>query len=369
MNVLIIGEYSAFAKNLCAGINSIEGNHAIVFAYKDGFKSINQSEDSHTYETPRKLSICGINVPLTQKITGWFLYRQFKKDVLNYKGYFDTVFIINSQFIRLENDFSLPLFSINDIRYVAKPSSKIFLSACGGDSVYYKFATTDKRISTTFTIENSKIAPKVKKVENLLYSIVDGVIPMSYQYAQAYRLYASHLNIHPSIHLPFDMTTIPERKSYLEDGKVVIFNAALRPKKGIKYINEALEIISKKYSDKIIIKDVRLPYNEYLNFLPSVDLFIDLCVDYDYGMSAITAMAAGCVVFSGNEIETQQELNLEEVPVVGISPSTNDIVEKLEYYIQNPNEIEKRGRKSIEYAYINHNCSYIAGRYLEAFNK
>ena len=130
-----------------------------------------------------------------------------------------------------------------------------------------------------------------------------------------------------------------------------------------------LDIIKKKYSDRIIIKDVRLPYNEYLEFLPTVDLFIDLCVDYDYGMSAITAMAAGCVVFSGNKRETRQELNIDNVPVVGISPSTNDIVEKLEFYILHPGEIEKRGRESIEYAFKHHNCSYIAGKYLDAFNK
>ena len=36
MNVLILGEFSAFAKNLAKGINAIEGNHAVVFSDDDG---------------------------------------------------------------------------------------------------------------------------------------------------------------------------------------------------------------------------------------------------------------------------------------------------------------------------------------------
>lgn len=368
-NILIIGEYSAFAKNLCEGINQISGYHAVVFAYKDGFKNISQSSDSHTYDNATRYKICGFPIPFSEKIKGFKLYRQFKTDIIPFKSSFDIVFIINSSFIRSEKCHTLPLFSIDDIKYVTKPNSKVFLSACGGDSVYYQFATTDKRISTTFNVKNSHVSKRVKQSEDLVYPLVNGIIPMSYQYAQAYRMYAKHLNIIPSVHLPFDLSTIPERKSYLENGKVVIFNAALRPKKGIVYINEALEIIKHKYADRIIIKDVRLPYDEYLRFLPTVDLFIDLCVDYDYGMSAISAMAAGCVVFSGNEPETQRELGHYDVPVVGISPSVQDIVDKLEHFILNPKLIEQVGRESIAYAQKYHNCKTIAESYLEVFNR
>lgn len=368
MNVLIIGEYSAFAKNLCKGINEIQGNHAIVFAYRDGFKNIDQSQDSHTYDNPTRCKVFGFPIPFTEKVKGYKLYKSFLKDIVPLKATFDIVFIINCSFIRKDSCHTLPLFSLRDIKFVSKTNAKIFLSACGGDSVYYKFATTDSRISTTFNAKNSHVTNRVRFIENLMYPIVDGIIPMSYQYAQAYRLYARDLNILPSIHLPFDITTVPERKSYMEDGKIVIFNAALRPKKGIVYINKALEMIKEKYSEKIVVKDVRLPYSEYLKFLSTVDLFIDLCVDYDYGMSAISAMAAGCVVFSGNEPETQKELGRYDVPVVGISPNIQDIFEKIEYFIVNPEQIEIIGRKSIAYAQKYHNCKTVAEQYLNAFS-
>lgn len=368
-NILIIGEYSAFAKNLCEGINGVSGYHAVVFAYKDGFKNISQSADSYTYDNPTSYKICGCPIPFSGKVHGFKLYHQFKSDIVPLKSTFDIVFIINSSFVRSKKCHTLPLFSIEDIKYVTKPNAKVFLSACGGDSVYYKFATTDKRISTTFNVKNSYVTKRVKQSEDLVYPFVKGIIPMSYQYAQAYRMYAKHLNVLPTIHLPFDMSTIPEREKYLEDGKVVIFNAALRPKKGTSFINEALEIINQKYADRITIKNVRLPYEEYLKFLPTVDLFIDLCVDYDYGMSAISAMAAGCVVFSGNTPETQRELGHYDIPVVGVSPNVQNIVENLEKYILNPGLIESVGRESRDYAQKYHNCRTIAESYLEAFSQ
>lgn len=367
MKVLIIGEYSAFAKNLCAGINRIPDNHAVVFAFKDGFKNISQSKDSHTYDYPQFTRIFNIPIPFSNKIRGFLLYRKFKEDIKKYKDFFDVIFIINCSFLRDKSCKTMPLFSLEEISLVSKENAKIFLSACGGDSVYYQFATTDSRISTTFNTKNSKVSNRVGAIEKDIFKVVNGIIPMSYQYAQAYRTFASHLRILPSVHLPFDISTVGKREDYCKDGKVVIFNAALRPKKGMSFINKALDVIKKRYKDKVVIRNERLPYAEYLNFLLKVDLFIDLCVDYDYGMSAISAMAAGCVVFSGNEKETQKELGIDDVPVVGISPDVQLIVNRVSFFIDNPKQIRIVGKKSVDYVQKNHRCDVIAAKYLEHF--
>ena len=368
MEVLIIGEYSAFAKNLCAGINATPNNHAVVFAFKDGFKNISQSKDSHTYEYPQFKRIFNIPIPFSNKIRGVLLYRKFKEDIKKYKEFFDVIFIINSSFLRDKSCKTMPLFSLEDISFVSKENAKIFLSACGGDSVYYQFATTDPRISTTFNKKNCRVPNRVAALEKNVFKVVNGIIPMSYQYAQAYRTYASHLRILPSVHLPFDISTVGKRNGYCKEGKIIIFNAALRPKKGMSFINKALDIIEERYKDKVVIRNDRLPYAEYLKFLLEVDLFIDLCVDYDYGMSAISAMAAGCVVFSGNEKETQKELGIDDVPVVGISPDVQLIVDKVSFFIDNPKQIRIVGQKSVNYVQKNHSCDVIAAKYLEHFN-
>ena len=368
MKVLIIGEFSAFAKNLAIGINSIEGNEAIVFSYEDGFKKIQQDGESYTYPKPHNYCFLGIELRGSHVISGRFLYRRFKRDLSKFKSYFDAVFIISYTLLRETNNHSVPLFSKEDVLYAVKDPSKVFLSSCGGDIAYYKFALQDKRFKTVYK-ETSMLNNKLyKSLEKIASEIVSRVIPMSYQYHEAYRLFGSQFLLMNPIPLPFDSNSVLQKQSYFYRGKIVIFNGGLRPTKGNYFIDRALKKIEIKYKDKIIIRRDRMPYEQFLSFLKEIDIYIDLCTDYDYGMSAIAAMLAGCVVISGNEPETRRTMGRLDIPIISGCPDSEQLYHVIEDLILHPKKIEEIGRKSAKYAKEVHDCKILAPVYLKAFS-
>lgn len=367
MKVLIVGEYSAFAKNLALGINRLADHEAIVFAYEDSFKKINQDGLSYTYYSPTSIKLFGIQVPHTAWIKGFMQFLSFKKTIKKYKDYFDVIFIINGTFIRKQSVFIKALFSLKDLDYVSNKGTKIFLSACGGDPVFYKHAHTDAKLIYGFGGTNTDLPKARLEIENELKKKIVGVIPMSYQYAQAYRIYGQGYNLLPSIHLPFDLSSVKVKKNYDVNRKILLFNGALRPNKGVRFINEAVDRLEKKYSDRIVVSKIRLPYDKYLEYLPEIDLFIDNCIDPDYGMSGISAMAAGCVVFSGNEPGSSEEVGFDSNPVINLKPDVDQIFTSIERFILNPELIEQVGIQSRKHVEKYHECSYIAKLYCDTF--
>lgn len=367
MKVLIVGEFSAFAKNLAQGINSVENCEAVVFSYEDGFKKVSQDSKSYTYKRPYNYTIFGKELRGTHMFTGYRLYKEFKKNLKGYHHYFDAAFIISYTLLRKENNHTLPQFSKSDILYAVKDSQKIFMSACGGDLPFFEFALNDKRFSTVYKNKVILNNPLYQALEKEALFIVRGVIPMSYQYHEAYRCYGEKFRLFDPVPLPFTASSVKAKNSYYSNGNIVIFNGALRPSKGSVFIDEAVQRIKEKYGDRIIIRNDRLPYNKFLEFLREIDIYIDLCTDYDYGMSAIAAMLAGCVVLSGNTIETRRCMGTDSIPVVSIDPDSDQIFTAIENLILNPQLIEEIGMASVIYAQTRHDSKLLASTYLNAF--
>lgn len=367
MNILILGEFSAFAKNLALGINKLGGHNVVVVCNGDSFKQIKQDENSIVFPNPRGRKLFGIRVPFSLLFDSYMIHLKSRKTIRRFKSYFDAVFIINVRFIRDNHEHISPYYSIKDIKAICRPGSKVIMSACGADLPFFKFAVSDKRFSTVYVygIPNEQY---YRRKEELALKIVDGVIPMSYQYAEAYRRYGKGFKLLPAIQLPFDVSSVPIKDFEIKNSQLVIFNGALRPTKGSAFIEKALDIVQKKYGDMIVMRNERFPYEEFLRRLKEIDLYVDLCTDYDYGMSALAAMSAGCVVFSGNTDETKAEFRInDEIPVVPISPDVDDIVSKLSYYIENREEIVALGKLSRAYVEHYHECAVVAPKYLEQF--
>jgi glycosyltransferase involved in cell wall biosynthesis len=368
MNILIIGEFSAFAKNLAKGFNKIGGHRVVVISDGDSFKKIEQDENSIVFPEPRNISLLSLTIPKTTRLSLFFQFLKTRRIVKYFYSQFDVVFLMNVGFIRRKYDVFSPYFTIEEINRMRKDKSVVFMSSCGGDLPFFKFAVNDKRFSTVYKDLSITRNPVYAEKEKLALSIVDAVIPMSYQYAAAYRLYGEDFRLLKAIQLPFDNTSVELSHIYHKD-RIVIFNGSLRPTKGTIFIEEALKRIEEKYKTRVVIRKDRLPYAEFLKLLPEIDLYVDLCTDYDYGMSAIAAMSAGCVVFSGNEPETRREFEINDIPVIPISPNSDDIVSKISHFVENIDEIEKVGLQSRQYVEKYHECGLIARKYLSAFEE
>jgi glycosyltransferase involved in cell wall biosynthesis len=154
--------------------------------------------------------------------------------------------------------------------------------------------------------------------------------------------------------------------------KIVIFlgiNRLSYIKKGINNFEKALDIIQKKYSERVeIIITENLAYSKYISQYNKAHILLDQVFAYDQGYNALEAMAKGKVVFTGAETEflTQYQLQEDEVCINAL-PDEKELAEKLSLLIENPEkiiEISKNARKFIE---KEHDYKIIAEKYLRCW--
>lgn len=370
MNILIIGEWSAFAKNLASGFRKL-GHEVVIFSYGDGWKRINQTDNDYSYDI-RNYQILGKPLKGSKYIRGLFSRYKFKKDIARYKHHFDIVWIVSYQFLRLEHEFWSPKFSFEDIKKVIRNKERIYLSACGGDLPHRRFY---KNFRYVVPLSKSSVDcffhGRLFKIYRQCISQVAGIIPTSYGYAEAWRNNKDYFQskVYQTLPLPINLENLDPYNEVKE--KIVIYDgSANRIEKGGPVIAEALKIIYAKYPDKLtIISAGRKPFKEYLESLTSVNILIDQCCTYGYGMNAVIGMALGKVVLGGNEPEIGNEFKREDIPIINILPEIQDIVEKLEQLILNPSLIKKIGERSRKFAKEFHSDIIVAQQYLEIFEK
>jgi hypothetical protein len=131
-----------------------------------------------------------------------------------------------------------------------------------------------------------------------------------------------------------------------------------------------LRILKQKYPNKIEISiKGGMPLAEYIKVLRESNIIIDQCKSYSYGMNAIYSMALGKVVLSGNEPECIKEFGRNDIPIINILPEVNDIVNKLQRFIEQPSLINEYGKKGREFVEDFHNDIMVAKQFLDLKEK
>lgn len=372
MRIIIIGEFSSFARNLSDGFRKI-GHECFVFSWGDGFKNISQSVTSYTITLCKQKS----NIPLLScislKVKHYISYLRLKRFVgeMSNGEKWDIVLIINPAFIKNRFKFWSPFFTKNMIYSVLNNKEAIFLSACGGDLPYFDY----------WMRENGKNLEAIKAYYDMYvnsFSIshhkycsrfINKVIPISYIYAQAWKnsRYGSNFFVFPTIPLPINIDHIKLENELCD--KIVIFHGIIRPKdKGSKYITAAMNEIQKKYPERVVVyAKGGMPLNEYLEVLKKTNILIDQVYAYGPGMNALYSLAMGKVVLGGNETEQQKELGFMDVPIINIVPDTNYICNILDELVNNSSRIADLSIKSRKYVEKIHECSIIAQKYIDVF--
>lgn len=151
--------------------------------------------------------------------------------------------------------------------------------------------------------------------------------------------------------------------------KIIIFlgiNRLSYLKKGINYFEKALEIIRKKYADKVeIIVTENLPYNEYISIYNKAHILLDQVFAYDQGYNALEAMAKGKVVFTGAETEFLNQYQLQEDEVcINALPNETEIAAKLSLLIEHPEKIIAISKNARNFIEKQHDYKTIATKYL-----
>lgn len=348
MRILLLGEFSGFYNNLRDGLISL-GHEVDLISSGDGWK--NFGEKNNIYFSVKK------NL-LANRIDSMILQWRHVNRLKNY----DVVQLISPNIfgnLRLLNNQLL-------LRKICNTNNKMFLSVAGDH--YYVYKSMEK-LKYKIKYNSKKISNKAYKRNNdYILKLVDGIIPISYNYAEAYR---NHIKLLKTIPLPINLDMINKfRKENSSSDKIRIFHGINQESvKGTKYIKEAMLKIKENYPNKVdILIDGKMPFNEYLKVLQDTDIVIDQALSYGYGMNAIYSMALGKVVMSGNELETQVEFSRLDIPVINITPSVEDIYQKLERLILDTERINEIGRKSRLFVEDFHSHVKVAQRYIDTWN-
>ena len=167
-----------------------------------------------------------------------------------------------------------------------------------------------------------------------------------YEFKKGYKDSLKCSNIIP---LPIDLTNIYYKENKI-DSKIVIYHGMTRKKfKGTDYIIKALNKLEKSHGDlvvKIIITE-KIPFNSYYKILSKCNILIDQCKSQTYGMNAIIGLGMGKVVLSGAEPKAVSVFGFgNNCPVINIIPNVNQIYEVLKNIVENPNQIQNKGKES-----------------------
>lgn len=354
MKVLLLGEYSGFCYNLKRGLQEL-GVEVDLFSNGDGWKKILGAD--------RTLYKDGDTFPL-KRIYNKIIVPEFQKK--QYSGY-DVVQMVH------ENLFS-PYINSDMIKAIKQNNGEVYVNIAGNHPTLYKAWQDGKLGYYTFDDNEEKAIPFTSnELTYLLYrkssayvdKIVDGVIPIMYEYAVGIRDWA---NCKPTIPLPFDASAI-EYKENKVGSKVFFYHGLLRPKdKGGAYIKEAMEILRDKYPNDvdICVADT-LPLKEYLEVLSKTNVMVDQCKEHCWGMNACYGMALGKVVLGGASHNSLKEFGLESSPVVHVMPNVDQIVKQLEYVLENRARITQWGEESRRFVEEFHDAKRIASMYLDVW--
>ncbi|MDB4770103.1 hypothetical protein OAF97_01400 [Akkermansiaceae bacterium] len=348
MRILLIGEFSGVHFNLRRELLAL-GHYVKLGSDGDSYRKL----ESDFKLAPFKGRLIGRTLNL--------LY--FMINIRKFIGY-DVI-----QFI---SPFAIPyhfhFFGITRILF--KLNNRKIYYACGTDPAYmstkdqFRYFPLDGRSSPT------EYYPSYNKLSMTYYNWfinnVTKIVPSMYSY---YLGYKKNSKVTSQIPLPGG-NKIGEAKVIARDAKIkILFGITRRDFKGSKFIVQALDRVRKVFSDKVeIIIVEHLALKEYLDYLKEADILIDQCKSYDYGMNAIFGMQNGCIVLSGFEKEAISYSRFKGCPIINITPSADDIFDKIESICMLKKEkIVDLKKQSLFFVKENHSAKQIAESFIKLY--
>lgn len=378
MRILLIGEYSKLHNSLKQGLIA-NNQEVLLVADGDGFKnypsdlSFKAKFFDHNYLYYFRIAIYKLTTIDVLKIEKFIRFYLLLPKLKN----FDVIQLINEQSI-----VTYPKWEIYFLKKLLKNNKKLFLLSCGEDFYslsYYKFQNPRYSILTPY-FQN----PKEKAYKHTFRYLEKPHLPLSqFIYENCNGIIASDLDyVAPLLNNPKYLGLIPNPINYKDldyqpmeiTDKIVILlgiNPLSYIKKGIKFFEEALKIIQKKYPNQVeIVITKNLPYQDYCKQVKKAHILLDQIFAFDQGYNALESMAQGKVVFTGAEIEFLEHYNLETNQVgINALPDVNSIVNELSNLIENPKKILEISKNARNFIIQQHDYEKIAREYLKKWEE
>ncbi|GEA61973.1 glycosyltransferase [Vibrio comitans] len=353
MRILLIGEFSSLHYNLKKGLEEI--GHSVTLASNgDGFKNI-----------PRDIDLNGTGGKIRRNLIKLF---RTTKTILSASKY-DVVQVINPfcLFGQAEVNYLL-------MRLLRTRSKNLYLLAAGCDAYYWRYSRSKLRygpFDETLLYDHKKTkhflsSDKALIINEKIVKIVDGIIPIMYEYSVGYEGTKNKL---ATIPIPIDIGSIDYQQNRFDE-KLVFFHGLNRYGfKGTKHVEQAFEVLKNKYGDSVdFIIEGNMTLEDYLALMSRTNVIVDQTSSYSLGLNGLYALAMGKVVLGGSEPESLEELNIETSPVMNILPNYENIVGVIEGIITNKQMIESASLKGRKFVEKHHNYVGVATKYCEVWN-
>jgi glycosyltransferase involved in cell wall biosynthesis len=357
MKILLLGEFSGVHANLAKGLRFF-GNEVLLAADGDGYRN---------FETDISINTNALNL------------KTLREDFMNpirhidrFKGY-DVVQLISPFIFNKKIPFYNNLF----LRYLKNHNKKIFLISAGCG---YKYNEGNKNLqyspcSGCLAFDKKDAAcpylkPYTKYIASDVESFVDGIIPLAYEYHNAYLNNAKN---NPIISYPIDTDKLVYKENVVINGAVTFFHGLNESRVGFKgtlLIKEAMEKVKAKYpSDVNINFGGNLSFEEYTNLLSTTNIVIDQSSSYCLAMNALNSMAMGRVVMGGAEPIAYEYLGSDfQIPAFNIKPDVKDIENKMIQIIDRKSEIPFIGLASRNFVERYFNYKQVATQFMDTWS-
>ena len=362
MNILIIGEFSGFAKHLKRGFELL--GHRVVIAHTgDGWKGFKPTGQDVLFGV-KNLSIGGhqiggswrLNAPKENRRIISELDRLFPNGI-------ELIICINYLFLSF-TPFQNGV-SISYIKKCISKGAKLIMTECGASMAgkYNRKEWFESQGYNTNKIEESRYT--------FLLNYSDAIIPTCYTYYDdllAYNEVHKYTvgKVKKAIPLPI---TIEDNclVNSCKGRKIVIFHGVNRPlEKGTPFIEEAMNRIAMEFPDRVdCFCRGGMPYDEYVKLFDKVDILIDQTYGNGWGMNAIMGAMKGKCVLAPCGSENSENMNIPDIPFVQIGPDSDQIYQRIKELVLQPAKIDLIKKESREFAVKHCECSQIAKRYLE----
>lgn len=372
MKILLVGEYSLLHNSLKEGLIEL-GHEVILIGNSNGYRSYPVDYNHEAKFLTKRIFL------IPRKI----FFRLFKFDLAGleygFRFYFYLPKLKNFDVVQFVNEAPVKTFKSLEfflIKKIFKSNKKSFVLSAGIDYSTLKFYIENKNYKSLMQsfFANPKLKEHIQffdyfskghlKIYNFIAANFNGLIATDFDYVDANKNSIIYKGLIP---YPINVNKL-EFKPLLIENQIVIFlgkSMYSQHQKGIIYFEKALELIQKKYNEKVEIIIVNtIPYPEYINLYNKAHILLDQCTSRDQGFNALEAMAKGKVVFTGAENDFTDYYKLTERVCVNSITDVDYLVSELSYLIENPDEIIAIGKRARNFVEKEHNYIQIAEKYL-----
>lgn len=361
MNILIIGEFSAFAKHLKNGFKEL-GHDVCIVQGGDGWKHIKHDSDDIHYSF-KSWHLFGKQIRGSVRLCYPRVNRYVQKRLeARFPRGIDLIVVTNYEFTS-NSTFTFGV-KLNYLKKCLNQGSKLIMMVCGGDpSQQYSFPDYYKMMGYSKPLRDERY--------DFLLRNAHKVIPTIYSYYYSVKRYCEKFgysvdNINHAIPVPMTLDNYEIRPC--ANRKIVIFHGIIRPiSKGTPYIQAAMDRIQRDFPDKVeCICKGGLPYDEYVKLFDSVDILIEQTYHNGWGVNAAIGAMKGKCVLAPCGPENCENMGIDYIPFVRIGPDSEQIYQALKALIMDPGRIDRLKQDSRRFMEKHCECGIVAGKYLKA---